>query len=411
MNGDPTLSFALRNHPPSLTSTQILAVCLLWELGKKMSSHWYPYLNHLPRCYYTLSTFPQFQIQMLQVDDAIWAAERASAEAESDWKGALTLMEVIKLKPRLRTLGAWLWASATISSRTLHIPWDEAGCLCPVGDLFNYAAPGDEPKLRTSLSPPVDDSATDEDVPDKLHDDQSDACTKRLTDGGFRDADAAYCFYARENYKKGEQVLLGYGLYTNLELLEHYGFLLSNNPNDRVFIELEPNMNYNTSWSKDLLYIEPSGKPSFALLSALRVWATPPSQRKSVSHLAYSGLQLSRQNEIVVMKWLMRKCHDILKTHPTTAQEDSMLLQTLDKVYCLGDLKEITNQHLFEHREVHCFLEFHSLLERESRVKLSEKLKKSVAAWKLAILWRLGYKKILHSCVTYCSDILCSFEI
>ena len=27
----------------------------------------------------------------------------------------------------------------------MHIPWDEAGCLCLVGDLFNYDAPGMEP--------------------------------------------------------------------------------------------------------------------------------------------------------------------------------------------------------------------------------------------------------------------------
>jgi len=26
----------------------------------------------------------------------------------------------------------------------LHVPWDESGCLCSVGDLFNYLAPGKE---------------------------------------------------------------------------------------------------------------------------------------------------------------------------------------------------------------------------------------------------------------------------
>ncbi|CAM8932326.1 unnamed protein product [Rhodiola kirilowii] len=71
MNGDQRLSLAVVNHP-TLSSTQILAVCLLWELGKKRSSKWYPYLKHLPRCYFTLSTFDQFQMQMLQVEEAIW---------------------------------------------------------------------------------------------------------------------------------------------------------------------------------------------------------------------------------------------------------------------------------------------------------------------------------------------------
>ncbi|CAM8929525.1 unnamed protein product [Rhodiola kirilowii] len=242
MNGDQRLSLAVVNHP-TLSSTQILAVCLLWELGKKRSSKWYPYLKHLPRCYFTLSTFDQFQMQMLQVQCLSW-------------------------------------------------------------DLFNYAAPGDEPNPVPSSSPWLDETVDDKDVLDKLHVHQSDAYAQRLTDGGFNDADATYCFYARENYRKGEQVLLGYGLYTNLELLEHYGFLLRSNPNDKVFVSLTPDMNSCTSWSKDLLCIDHSGKPSFALLSALRLWATPPNQRKSVSHLAYSGLRHSRQNEIIVMKWL-----------------------------------------------------------------------------------------------------------
>nr|CAD1818867.1 unnamed protein product [Ananas comosus var. bracteatus] len=86
---------------------------------------------------------------------------------------------------------------AWVSSRTLHIPWDSAGCLCPVGDLFNYAAPDDEAIDNFNL---------------------------RLMDGGYEEDTASYCFYARKKYEQGEQVLLGYGTYTNLELLEHYGF-------------------------------------------------------------------------------------------------------------------------------------------------------------------------------------------
>ncbi|KAL7223602.1 hypothetical protein ACSBR1_025122 [Camellia fascicularis] len=82
--------------------------------------------------------------QILTVNDAIWAAEKAKLKAEFDWKEAISLMKELKLKRRLLTFTAWLWASASISSRTLHVPWDNAGCLCPVGDLFNYAAPGEE---------------------------------------------------------------------------------------------------------------------------------------------------------------------------------------------------------------------------------------------------------------------------
>lgn len=70
----------------------------------------------------------------------------------------------------------------------MHISWDDAGCLCPVGDLFNYAAPGEE-------------SDCVEDVEDR-----SNAELQRLTDGCFEEDVDSYCFYARENYKEGEQV-------------------------------------------------------------------------------------------------------------------------------------------------------------------------------------------------------------
>lgn len=94
----------------------------------------------------------------------------------------------------------------------MHIPWDEAGCLCPVGDLFNYAAPGEEPS--NFEDPELQAHASSFQVTSSLYGDTSfvldieqlDSCSERLTDGCFVEDTAAYCFYARKNYKKGEQV-------------------------------------------------------------------------------------------------------------------------------------------------------------------------------------------------------------
>ncbi|KAL3035003.1 hypothetical protein AAZX31_02G225200 [Glycine max] len=80
-----------------------------------------------------------------QVDEAMWVTEKAMLKAKSEWKEAHALMEDLMFKPQFLTFKAWVWAAATISSQTMHIPWDEAGCLCLVGDLFNYDAPGMEP--------------------------------------------------------------------------------------------------------------------------------------------------------------------------------------------------------------------------------------------------------------------------
>lgn len=102
-----------------------------------------------------------------------------------------------------------LFLCLKISSRTLHVPWDSAGCLCPVGDLFNYDAPGDD--LNTSEGPetaPRAFSTTNQECLNSAEEagHVAETQSERLTDGGF-DGDAnAYCLYARRNYQLGEQV-------------------------------------------------------------------------------------------------------------------------------------------------------------------------------------------------------------
>ncbi|KAM1413444.1 hypothetical protein ACFXTO_026039 [Malus domestica] len=390
---DDKLSRALNAHH-SLSPTQILAVCLLYEMGKGKSSWWHPYLVNLPHSYDILATFGEFEKQALQVDDAKWAAEKATLKAEDDWKEANALMEQLKLKPQLRTFQAWLWASATISSRTLHIPWDAAGCLCPVGDLFNYSAPGEEPSACESMEHATLDLVND-DSSGTLDVDVSDS--RRLTDGGFEKDIDAYCFYAKKSYKKGEQALLSYGTYTNLELLEHYGFLLNGNPNDKVFIPLEPEIYSSCSWPKESLYIHQTGKPSFALLSALRLWATPRNQRRSVGHLVYSGLQLSIQNEMYVMTWISKKCNAILKSLPTSFEDDRLLSSAIDKIQNLESPLELYQLSSTCRDEICAFKS--NVVQKGERSSMQSRER-----WRLAVEWRLGYKKILVDCISYCDE-------
>ncbi|CAD5331934.1 unnamed protein product [Arabidopsis thaliana] len=321
---DLKLSDAVNLHG-SLSSTQILSVCLLYEMSKEKKSFWYPYLVHIPRDYDLLATFGEFEKQALQVEDAVWATEKAIAKCQSEWKEAGSLMKELELKPKFRSFQAWLWASATISSRTLHVPWDSAGCLCPVGDLFNYDAPGDY--SNTPEGPESANNVEEAGLVVETH-------SERLTDGGFEEDVNAYCLYARRNYHLGEQVLLCYGTYTNLELLEHYGFMLEENSNDKVFIPLENSLfSLASSWPKDSLYIHQDGNPSFALISTLRLWLIPQSQRdKSVMRLVYAGSQISVKNEILVMKWMSEKCGSVLRDLPTSVTEDTVLLHNIDKL-------------------------------------------------------------------------------
>ncbi|KAK3124973.1 hypothetical protein QOZ80_7BG0598020 [Eleusine coracana subsp. coracana] len=228
MADDPRVAACVRAYRSRLSPVQILILCLLAEVGKGKSSVWYPYLSQLPSYYTLLCTFNDFEVEALQVDDAIWLAQKAIHAIKSDWEEATQPMKELGFKPELIMFKSCLWAFATVSSRTLHIAWDDAGCLCPIGDLFNYAAP-DDASLEGEDTAEVTNCHQKNEMP---------CLSERLTDGGYED-DNAYCLYARKKYRKGEQVLLGYGIYTNMELLEHYGFVLTENPNEKTFIQFE----------------------------------------------------------------------------------------------------------------------------------------------------------------------------
>lgn len=204
------------------------------------------------------------------------------------------------------------------------------------------------------------------------------------------------------------QVLLSYGTYTNLELLEHYGFLLNENPNDKVFIPLDTGIYSSGSWPKESQYIHQNGKPSFALLSALRLWLTPVNQRRAVGHLAYSGCQLSVDNEVSVMKWILKNCQDQLNNLPTSTEEDIILLSTIDKIQEFNTPTEL-KRHLSTFGGEACtFLEANGLQSGRNgaELSLSGKTKLSIQRWKLAVQWRLRYKRTLADCISYCCELI-----
>lgn len=312
------------------------------------------------------------------------------------------LLHELKLKPQFLALKAWLWASGSISSRTMHIPWDEAGCLCPVGDFFNYAAPGEE----TSNS---EDQAAGKafylQEDSTLKSETQLASAHRLIDAGYEEDVSSYCFYARRNYCKGDQVLLSYGTYTNLELLQHYGFFLTENPNEKAFIPLGPDMYSLCSWENESLYIHPDGKPSFALLSTLRFWAVPKTSHRSVVHLVYSGNRLSTENEVVAMRWLANKCRTTLDILRTTAEEDSNLLAILNEFQDVHKLMEIKEMPPPLASELCAFIESKNMVS-EGNFALSSVARRSIERWKLAILWRYLYKKILCNCIIHCTEVI-----
>ncbi|KAH9614540.1 hypothetical protein KSS87_002863 [Heliosperma pusillum] len=424
-----------------LVNNGVLTICLLSEMSKGRKSAWYPYLMQLPRSYDTLSSFGPFEAKALQVDDAIWLAEKVISKVELEWRGAIGLLEQLNLKARFLTFKAWLWSSATdysvgyvltlcaaflsqdqmqhrssyfltlgslwlqmspldISSRTLHVPWDAAGCLCPVGDFFNYACPGEELAAIGASKSYVNDTE-DQDL-------DGEQFTERLTDGGYEEEFAAYCFYAKKNYRKNEQVLLSYGTYTNLELLEHYGFLLNENPNDKVFLPFGQDIHACHSWPSDSLYIQHDGTPSFALLSALRLWATPTNQRKAVSYLAFSGSLLSSENEKKVMTWIISNCQAIMRSLPSNIEDDKLIFSAINKAEEAQSIEIPNNVSSVTSMEFRKFTESMAFGNGESEAvpRPLLKVKMCMERWKLAIQWRLRYKQTILDCISFCSQII-----
>lgn len=180
--------------------------------------------------------------------------------------------------------------------------------------------------------------------------------------------------------------------------------MLQENSNDKVFIPLETSLySLASSWPKDSLYIHQDGKPSFALVSTLRLWLIPQSHRdKSVMRLIYAGSQISVKNEIIVMKWLSEKCASVLMDLPTSVLEDTVLLHNIDK---LQDPKLRLEREEIEAfgNEVCAFLNVNRLWDANG---FSGKANRMMSKWRLSVQWRLRYKRTLADCISYCNEKL-----
>lgn len=205
---------------------------------------------------------------------------------------------------------------------------------------------------------------------------------------------------------------MGYGTYTNLELLEHYGFLLDENPNDKVYIPIKDELLSSSSWPRDSLYIEQRGKPSYALLAALRLWALPPWQRKRIGNLAYSGSPLSIENEARVMRLITTICEEALRSLPTSFEEDCDHLHRLNRfneITCCTAAEFSDRLAMLGSEEAFDFSR--GLLQDGDGVAKTisrDKIRLVLGRWRLAIRWRMMYKRTLLDCISFCKERILS---
>ena len=237
MERDEQLRDALRTHGEtrSMTPADKLAVHLLLEASRGRGSRWHEYISRLPRAYNLLCCWTRRERAMLQDPAAIAVARRARDATRQSWERARDVLAALglTLANRWGSIDAWRWAHCTVSSRTVYVPYDAAGALCPVGDLFNYAPPP-PPHRHAIVGTPLEGGDEggehdDDEGEDEGKKDEGGREGKRWTtsgDGAWEEASREYVFRARRPYVAGEQIMLCYGRHTNLGLLEHYGFLL-----------------------------------------------------------------------------------------------------------------------------------------------------------------------------------------
>ncbi|CAI5479373.1 unnamed protein product [Closterium sp. Yama58-4] len=216
------------------------------------------------------------------------------------------------------------------------------------------------------------------------------------------------------------QVVICYGCYSNLHLLLHYGFLLPANPHDcipmhppcdphqlGIPLPAPPPCSSAAHTTTPPLCLQADGTPSFLLMALLRVWTTPYRLRRRVRHVALSGSPVSEEGEVAVQRWVVGECERLLAALPTTVQQDEVLLSHLtaggggaaEGVHgtmegarvggagCAsgagGDMDGVGS----EDKEDGCGAHEGGRTEGEE-----EEQQKAV----LAVLWRVGYKRLLQ---------------
>ncbi|CAI5947073.1 unnamed protein product [Closterium sp. NIES-65] len=138
-----------------LSSHQLLVCYVLLQASQGARSPWHAYLRCLPRCYSLLSRFTPHHMAMLQVAEAVAEAQAAVAAVRGEWREARALLRAMAVPGKWLSWPAWSWGHCTVSSRTLYVPWDEAGALCPVADLLNYEPLSPTAPAAAAASPPA----------------------------------------------------------------------------------------------------------------------------------------------------------------------------------------------------------------------------------------------------------------
>ena len=379
---------------PKLSSIDRLAVQLLVEKGKGAASRYATYIRELPRSYACLHQWNESAARELQDADFVAHHKSLRKDVVDDFqrlRDAQAHFHFVKASVHRESdethwLEEYLWARSTILSRSVYLPQEgnEAGGLCPIGDLFNYyPPPGPQPLLPQPFLDAIE-GETDEMGADAFPD-ATESFEGIWGDGHWEERTSSFVFKTGDRtYRKGEQIHLCYGQYSNRQLLEIYGFLLMDNPQESVPLASIIPQHHMRSWvmgaqDQGLYEVYQNGYPSWDLLCLVR-WAAACEKEGSVFEKARASIQQGSMVSVDLEKqafvYLHNLCAEKLRRFATTAAEDLTLLNDLEgRSSSSSDGEE-------------------SAEDEEADEKLEH--------LKLAIRWRLCQKQVLDKAMTLC---------
>ena len=337
--------------PEKVSPIDTLAVQLLREKRRGEASIWFRYVEELPRSYGCLHHWSTEVAAELQCGDFIRQHNSVRSELLKDFENIQKTLKgnndddgsgesLVGL-----TQEEYFWARSTILSRSVYLPQlgNEAGGLCPIGDLFNYW-PGPPP--APLLPEPFLDFLDDGGGSGSFHGISGDGAYEESTDSFvFKTGD--------RQYAPGEQIYLCYGQYSNRMLLEIYGFLLMNNPQESVSLRdvisspvLDMCVELGSDISSSSFEVYQSGFPDWDLLWLVR-WkevaacsGQTAEMKRTLERKVKEGSLASLDLEHKAFGYLQELCVQKLGAFPTSAREDEVLLEAIERMEEKGEREE-----------------------------------------------------------------------
>ena len=328
-----------------------LALLLLRHRSNGSSDAFAPYVASMPTSYNLLQSWTEEEIEELQDSRAKSLARRRRDE---------TLAAFRRVRERVRELighgasedeafAAYEWARATVSSRAVSVPFHAAGALCPMGDMFNYA-PHDPPVLINVIGSPTfgargddgDDAIAGKEI-ELARDTNSTSAVATGTapipgDGAYDSAAETFAFRTavqpdgRRGVDAGEEIFVCYGEYSNLELLDYYGFTLAPDENPQDYYVLDVRVDANDDRVIPLKVFV--GGFSWNDLADVRIaFATKRGyvkNEKELRDVARRGGALGEESELETFTAIRDTAAEALLGFPTTAKMDIETLQEME---------------------------------------------------------------------------------